>query len=85
MGFCGGAGPGADHGQLFTAVTLDDVNGDGRLDVLARPDVFSILAPFTNLTEATPGLSSVFLQKEDGTFDAARNLTLDGWLPRTPT
>jgi hypothetical protein len=68
-------------GQLFTAVTLDDVNGDGRLDVLARPDVFSILAPFTNLTEATPGLSSVFLQKEDGTFDAARNLTLDGWLP----
>ena len=68
-------------GPVFTAVALDDVNGDGRLDVLVRPDVFSTVETFTLLPGGTPGLSSVFLQKEDGTFDNARDLTLDGWLP----
>jgi FG-GAP-like repeat len=67
-------------GQVFTAVALEDVNADGLLDVLVRPDVFSSVDRYGSLG-GTPGLSAVFLQKEDGTFDDARNLTLDGWLP----
>ena len=55
--------------------------GTGGFDVLVRPDVFSGVDRSTLLPGVTPGLSSVFLQKQDGTLEDARNLTLDGWLP----
>jgi hypothetical protein len=65
-------------GQFLRGVRLLDVDRDGRLDVLVRPGKYEFAV---DLIRTTPGLSGVFLQKSDGTFDAARTVTPDGWLP----
>jgi hypothetical protein len=59
--------------QYLHVVELADLNRDGRLDILTRPGELEY--PI-DLSDAVPGLSGAFLQKGDGTFDAAKALVL---------
>jgi hypothetical protein len=67
--------------QYLKTVKFVDVDGNGRLDLLVRAGDWGEYEPKIDLSGATVGLSGVFLQKDDGTFDSARTLTPDGWLP----
>jgi hypothetical protein len=68
-------------GQYLKTVSLVDVNGDGKLDILARSADWGLYGPDIGAAGVTPGLSGVFLQKADGSFDEAKTITPDGWLP----
>jgi hypothetical protein len=67
--------------QYIKALSFVDANGDGRLDILARSADWGTEGPKIVDSGFKPGLSSVFLQKADGSFDTARNITPDGWFP----
>lgn len=64
-------------GQYLRTVDLADVNDDGRLDILARPGEWSKNEGRIDISDTITGLSGVFLQSADGSFDAARALVLD--------
>jgi hypothetical protein len=63
--------------QYIKALSFVDANGDGRLDILARSADWGL----ASIDSRQAGLSSLFLQKADGSFDMARNIAPDGWLP----
>ena len=67
--------------QYLKVVSFTDVNTDGRLDLLARSADWGFYGPNIETAGFTPGLSGVFLQKDDGSFDDARTVAPDGWLP----
>jgi hypothetical protein len=64
-------------GQYLRIVELADLDRDGRLDILTRPGEWAKYEGRIDLSDTIPGLSGAFLQKSDGTFDAARALVLD--------
>jgi hypothetical protein len=69
-------------GQYLTTVAFSDVNGDGRLDVLVRPGPVGEYDMPRDLSQTKIGMSGVFLQNADGTFETtARTVSPDGWLP----
>ena len=68
--------------QYLKTVRFADVNGDGRPDVLVRPSPVSPYAFQHDLSQTKIGLSGVFLQQPDGSFETtAHTVQPDGWLP----
>jgi hypothetical protein len=68
--------------QYLKTVRFTDVNGDGRPDVLVRPSPVSPYAFQRDLSQTKIGLSGVFLQQPDGSFETtAHTVQPDGWLP----
>ncbi|MBN2574609.1 MAG: VCBS repeat-containing protein [Deltaproteobacteria bacterium] len=67
--------------QYLKAVSFIDSNQDGKLDILARSADWGPYGPNIEAAYFTPGLTGVFLQKSDGSFDDAGTITPDDWLP----